>query len=227
MAENNFKERVRKAAIDGARIYQEIFLNYEYLICSEAFNIEKYYIIDGQKDNYQHLVGINPLIDKEEFFIKSKSGELTLDDFNFDKDGASEKSTKGTVRRKIIALPSIGNLFTKDTMVQERFIKNTNFCHFATSDNKCTLGFVSTPKSRPKTLLKGNELKKDKMKKVDLIIRKKKDEKKFNEIIVGDINILMKHFNDIKELIDDSLITLSKSYIQKEVASEGIENDDK
>lgn len=32
-------------------------------------------------------------------------------------------------------------------------------CSFATSDNTCTLGFILENNAKPKTLLKGNELK--------------------------------------------------------------------
>ena len=37
MAEESFKERVRLEIIKAAKKYKEIYVDYEYLICSEAF----------------------------------------------------------------------------------------------------------------------------------------------------------------------------------------------
>ena len=50
----DFKERVRLEIIKAAKKYQEVYVDYEYLICSEAFKQNHYYIIDAQKDNFQH-----------------------------------------------------------------------------------------------------------------------------------------------------------------------------
>lgn len=85
--------------------------------------------------------------------------------------------------------------------------KYLTFCEkIATTDNKCTLGFISTPKSYPMTLLKGNELDIDKMKDVSLVLQKKAGEEKFNEIIIGNPDALIEYYPKIKEHIDKSLI---------------------
>ena len=59
MAGESFKERIRQEAIKEAKRYKEIYVDYEYLICSEAFVKRKYYIINAEKDNFQHLTGVH------------------------------------------------------------------------------------------------------------------------------------------------------------------------
>ncbi len=59
MITQNFKERVAQLAIAQAKVYEQIFLKYEYLLCSEAFSENQYYIIFAHADNFGHLVGVN------------------------------------------------------------------------------------------------------------------------------------------------------------------------
>lgn len=47
--EKGFKERVKDVIINCARLYQSIFVDYEYIICSEAFIYKKFYIINAMK----------------------------------------------------------------------------------------------------------------------------------------------------------------------------------
>ena len=58
MAGESFKERIRQEIIKEAKRYKEIYVDYEYLICSEAFVKRNYYIVNAEKDNFQHLTGI-------------------------------------------------------------------------------------------------------------------------------------------------------------------------
>lgn len=202
-----FKERVKNVAICESKNYKKYYAEYEYLVCSSAFEIQDYYIIDAKEDNFQHLLGVNSKIAPQAFFEKCYDGTLQESDFDFQKRGQSEKSVKGSVRRKIDALPNMMNLFNGNIKVEESFVKNHISCIFATADAKCTLGFISTPKSRPMTLLKGNELDKTKMKDVDLLLGKEKGKEKFDEIIIGDSEALMNYYVKIKGLIDENLIS--------------------
>ena len=67
----------------------------------------------------------------------------------------------------------------------------------ATTDGNCTLGFSESKKARPKSLIKGNELKNPGT--VDLILRKVAGSAFFDEIVVGDTATL----NRFKEKIED------------------------
>jgi len=208
--EISFKERVKNEIISAAKVYMQIYVYYEYLICSDAFIAKDYYIIDAKPDNYQHLTGVNSLISSQDFFNKCCDGTLQVTDFNFIKQGQSEKSVKGSVRRKIAILPYMMNLFQGDVLVEETFTRNQIICTFATADNKCTLGFIDSSKSRPMSLLKGNELNTQRAKKIRSLLRKHITREKFDEIIIGNSKTLMEYYDVIKNHISDNLISTDK-----------------
>lgn len=206
MDEINFKTRVKNVAISESANYKKVYVDYEYLICSDAFVDKKYYVVTAKEDNYQHLIGINSLIKPKEFFNKCYNGTLTEDDFNFSKRGQNEKSVKGSVRRKISSISNIMSLFyDAKTLVEEPFYKNGVRCSFATSDNKCTLGFNGESKTYPKSLMKGNHLNGFSYKKISLVLRKKPTEEKFDEFVIGTMESLAKNYNNIEELIGDEI----------------------
>lgn len=203
----SFKERVKNAAIANAFIYREIFVKYDYLVCSKAY-IHDYYIIKGDRNNYLHLIGIHTDLTAGQFFEKcvaSDEHQLKESDFDFIKPGRSEKSVKGSVREKITALPHIQNFFHQTLWTEENFKKNNVDCAFATSDNQLTIGFVK--EGRPKTLLKSNELNPSRQQKVDLIFRKQRDsDTPYTEMIYGDIEKIGLYRDSIKYLIDNKFL---------------------
>lgn len=203
MQEESFKEHVRKEIIRLSKEYKKIYLDYEYLICSAAFEKSDYYMIVAEADNYKHLTGINSKMDAKIFFEKCYNELLKETDFDFIKVGQNEKAVKGTVRRKIKVLPNMMNIFKSDIQVEENFTKNRIMCSFATADGNCTIGFAEGKKARPKSLIKGNELKNPKA--VDLILRRVKENKKFDEIIVGDISILNQYKDKVGEIVSSEL----------------------
>lgn len=204
MSEENFKERVRLEIISMAKLYKEKYVDYEYLICSQAFIERAYYIIDAKEDNFQHLTGVHTFLSAKDFFNKCYNGTLQEIDFDFIKKGQDEKSVKGTVRRKIKVLPDMMGLFDNVLLAEENFQKNKVVCSFAAADSSCTLGFSESEKSRPKSLIKGNELKSAYP--VELILRKKAEEKFFNEMILGNESILYRYREKIKLLIANELL---------------------
>ena len=201
--EESFKERVRQEMIKAARQYKEIYVDYEYLICSTVFEKSDYYIIAAEEDNFQHLTGVHSKINAKSFFNKCYDGTLGEDDFDFIKVGQNEKAVKGTVRRKIQALPDMMNLFKPNVQIEEGFRKNKIICSLATADGNCTLGFSASRKARPKSLIKGNELQNPA--KVDLILRKTTGSLYFDEIIVGDRVILNQFKKTIEEIVSANL----------------------
>lgn len=204
MVEESFKERVRLEIIKAAKKYKEIYVDYEYLICSEAFVKRSYYIVDAKKDNFQHLTGVHSQISAQSFFDKCMNGSLSEDDFDFIKKGQDEKSVKGTVRRKIQVLPDMMELFRDSLLAEEDFEKNRVICNFATADGNCTLGFVDSGKARPKSLIKGNELKNPKP--IELILRKRSGTEVFDEIVIGDKKDLSKYRKQIEGITAEELL---------------------
>lgn len=203
IVEKRFKERVCLEIIKAAENYKKVYLDYEYLICSEAFTTKKYYIVDAQKDNFMHLTGVHSRLSPQVFFDKCCQGTLSEEDFDFIKTGQEEKSVKGTVRRKIKVLPDMMSLFNAGLLAEEIFRKNKVICSFATANESCTLGFSESEKARPKSLIKGNEL--DDPKIVELVLRKKSGTELFDEIVIGNESTLNKYGNQIGDMLGECL----------------------
>lgn len=204
-----FKQRVVREAIAGAKLYKTVFVDWEYLVCSDAFTKCNYYTISGIKGNYCHLVGVHSLIKPEEFYDKCFDGTLDESDFDFIKKGYDEKSVRGTVRQKIMALPMIDTIFDDLLLAQEDFKKNSVSCTFAsatTSTTIATLGFIGSYKAKPMTLLRGNKLTSN-AKPVDLVLRRPAKSKSalFSEIIVGSDDEIKKYWVSIKDIVDPKL----------------------
>ncbi len=203
----SFKERVRKQIIESAKIYQSYYVDYEYLVCSSELKQKPYYILKSNGDNFLHLTGVYTELKAEEFYEKAFNGTLSEDDFEVEYGETTEKkkSSKGTIRRKINALPYIGSLFTTDSVMEEEYSKNKIHCSFATSESNITMGFVELKgNARPKTLLKGNGLNNNKVVAIENVFRRKTGTDKFNEVILGDVASL--RVQSAKELLDNSLL---------------------
>ena len=203
MSEVSFKERVRLTIIEMSKQYKEKYVDYEYLICSSGFKNKQYYIVDAEKDNYQHLTGVHSALSASDFFEKCYSGTLDENDFDFNKNGQSEKEVKGTVRRKIKVLPNMMTMFENAVNAEEDFQKNKVSCSFATADGKCTLGFTDTNKARPKSLISGNELSNPAQ--VELVLRKKAGNDFFDEIVYGDKVSLTQYREKIEDILSEDL----------------------
>ena len=207
MAEQkSFKERVKETVIQNAYSYKRYFVDYEYLLCSEAFVKNEYYIVSAYEDNYLHLTGLHTSLDAATFFEKCYKGTLEENDFDFCKSGQNESEVKGSVRRKINSLPSIMDMFNVGTSVEEDFEKNRIRCALAAGNVSATLGFVVAGKAKPMTLLKGNELSSAKAKKLDLVLRRKSGESRFTEILIGDGERLAEHKDALSGLLSEDLL---------------------
>ncbi|WP_026655328.1 PBECR4 domain-containing protein [Butyrivibrio sp. AE3003] len=178
----SFKERVKNCAIENAKIFNDNFVNFEYCIISRAFNDGGYYITKAFDGNYLHLVGVNTSMPADSFFKKCLDGTLTESDFDFVKRGVGKNALKGAVREKIHVLPNMVTIFEgKPINVQCSFKKNQVICAFASTDNKCTLGFSNS--GHPKSLLKGDYLDDNKKFPVEAILRKTHESEIFDELV--------------------------------------------
>ena len=142
------------------------------------------------------------------FFEKCYKRTLEENDFDFCKSGQNKKEVKGSVRRKINSLPSIMDIFSIGTTVEEDFEKNRIRCALAAGNVSATLGFVVAGKAKPMTLLKGNELNTAKAKKLDLVLRRKSGDSRFDEMLIGDVTQLAEHKEALSDLLSDELVSL-------------------
>lgn len=204
MTQTSFKTRVKEIAIKEAKKYKEVFIDHQYLLYSKGFQKRDYYIISAEKDNFLHLIGINTSLSAASFFDKCYNGILLEDDFDFMKKGKDENSVKGSVRRKINSLERMSTIFQEELLIEEDFRKNRISCAIATTDKKITLGFSYGAFSRPQTLLKGNELKRNPLS-VDLVLSKKRGEKKFDTVVLGNTEIIKGFGDKIANLIAEEL----------------------
>lgn len=207
----SFKERVRQTVIGCSKKYKSNYVDFDYLVCSKAFTKKDYYIISAHEDNYQHLTGVHSLISPQDFFNKCYDGSLSECDFDFIKNGQSEKSVKGSVREKIAVLNNTMDLFTySEIYVEESFHRNRVFCSFATAIDSFTLGFSNDRYATPKSLLKNNKLSNNN--KVDLIIRKHKTEELYNEIVFVNNELIKNYYDKINCLLSSELAASLSQY---------------
>lgn len=201
-----FVERVCQSIIDNASVFAETFLKYDYLVCSQAF-ATKYHIITANERNYLHLTGVHTSMKPNDFFNKALSGKLVPADFDFIKPHVSEQSVKGSVREKIIALPQIDGFFSQDLYATEGFMQNRMVGTFSTADasNFVTLGFVQN--GNPMSLLKGNKLKGNNIRNVDLVFQRDKnsDSSLFSTITYGKSEAISSYFSVIGSFLCDEL----------------------
>ena len=131
---NSFKNWVKETIINQSRIYNSIFVENQYLICSHGFVEKDCYILSDEKNNFLHLVGVHTNLSPDDFFIKCFNESLTENDFDFNKNSQTENSVKGSVRRKIKSLEKLETLFEHDLLIEEGFKKYKISCAIATTD---------------------------------------------------------------------------------------------
>lgn len=199
----SFKTRAKDAAIQNAQVYKNVFLDYEYLICSTAFTDRDFYMIRSYKENYMHLTGINSALKPKEFYDACINGSLKDEDILLTKD---KNANKNKIKSKMKAISNLNKFFSDNLMVEEHFEHNRVICTFSGSDSFCTIGFIPSENSRPMTILYGNKLDPQKSKKADLVLRKSRDSDYFDEIVVGELSSLQTYYERISQYVDSSLI---------------------
>ncbi len=200
-----FQTRVRDVIIEYAKKYKEYFVDYDYLILSDRFQNADYYIVKAHETNFRHLTGVSTSLTAKEFFEKAYNATLTEEDFSISKKGVQDKEAKGTVRRKINALPNMIGIFNQQTLVEEDYSHNSIRCSFIANDKKSTVGFSQTNPTVPLTLLFGDKIDLSAVGHLSLVLRKKEGDDLFSEIIVGNINVLKEKLPQIEELLTDEL----------------------
>jgi hypothetical protein len=73
-------------------------MDYDYLIYSDKFTVNPYYIISAIAGNFEHLTGVYSFIPAAEFY--SRCIERTLEEADFDIDG-KDKPAKDVTRLQL------------------------------------------------------------------------------------------------------------------------------
>lgn len=219
----SFQTRVKNTITACAIDYDNYFVDYEYLIFSEAFVKRKYYIISAVDTNYLHLTGVKTSLSAKGFFEKCISSEDSLQESDFsivgdidtslpkEKQRELKNQGKGNVRKKMQALPAIKDIFhSPRTLVEEDFSKNKVYCTMAAETGITTLGFITESKVKPYTV-KPNTLMKDqklssKAKPIKLALRKRRGSSEFDEIIVGNKEVLRENIKVLEKMVSPDLL---------------------
>ena len=153
MSNNNEQFNIKQALIDSAQSYFVLLKN-EIVLKSDSFINQQLYKLRFFETNFLHLTGLKTNLSAKEFYDRCYAGTILETDYSL-----GPNNDRKTVKRKLKNLVHIGEFFSQEILVQETFIKNQIVCRIATSDGKCTIGFVDAKDYlRPKTILANNHL---------------------------------------------------------------------
>jgi len=197
----SFESRVVSQIIEVVKLYKREFIDKEYILISSSMADKKFFHISSKSLNFLHLTGVKTYLKPKQFYSYALSGKLETKYIYI-----PNKSVKGSVRRKLKSLFFLENfLNSEDLRLEEDLVKNKVFCKLATSNKKCTLGFVQNGEVFvPNTLLKNDMLDPNKSYPIDIIISKQKGAHFFHEIEKGSISQL-KDYKGLVELLNNDL----------------------
>ena len=168
-----FKEEVKLKLNKAANEYSKL-LKADFIIRSPNFKYKEEYILRFHEDNFLHLTGVETRLKAKEFYKKCFENSLLDNDFECE----SSNELKGKIKEKLKHLINIGNFFDQNLVFQECYKKNRVECKLASSDNRCTLGFIDINEkiSVPLTLLNKNQIRKEmQVNDISIFVRPKKE----------------------------------------------------
>ena len=199
MTQPTFIENTINYAKQGARYYKDFFLEKDYLIYSRDFKNRDYYIIVAQEKNFLHLTGMSL---KNKYDAKRFVKKLINDEIEESDIYPPSSFKRGAIRDKRIVLNELENFWSQKLEVEEDFIHNKVTCKLASTNGKCTLGFIDNGFLRPSTLLKG-KLTSDKKVPVHCILSKPRNAKLFDAIEYGEISAIEQQtLEEIEDQLD-------------------------
>ncbi len=208
--ENSLKARAKliPTLTTSARIYYDYFVSFDYMIVSKTFSRHPYYVIKSNENNFLHLTGLSSVYNPQTFFIKCYKGLIAPEDFSLFKN-----DSYNYCKQKLSVIQNIRFLLSDPALlVQESFNKGLVSCSFAAENNVLTLGFIKDGEySYPMTLQKGCFLDPDLAGPITLLLRRQRKEKKFDDLVIGDIATLSKYYSSFKHLLSDRLLDLVAS----------------
>ena len=148
-----FKRKTRQQLIDAANAYSHL-LGKIYVLDSPLFVNRHRYLIRFYSSNFLHLSGVETNLTANVFFNKCLHDNIEYEDF-----WDSPRKNKSTISKKLRNLVNVDSIFDNEVLVQENYVKNTIHCVIATTDGKCTMGFVDNKQYVvPNTILGNNHL---------------------------------------------------------------------
>lgn len=186
MTEPTFIENTINYAKQGAEYYKDFFLAKDYLIYSRDFKNRNYYIVVAQEKNFLHLTGMSL---KNKYDAKRFVKKLINDEIEESDIYLPSSFKRGAIRDKRIVLNELENFWSQKLEVEENFIHNKVSCKLASTNGKCTLGFIENGFLRPATLLRGKLTSENRVP-VHCILSKPRNAKLFDTIEYGEISAI-------------------------------------
>ena len=186
MTQPTFIENTINYAKQGAEYYKVFFLEKDYLIYSRDFKNQDYYIVVAQEKNFLHLTGMSL---KNKYDAKKFVKKLINDEIEESDIDPPSSFKRGAIRDKRSILSELKNFWSQQLEVEEDFTHNKVTCKLASTNGKCTLGFIDNGSLRPSTLLKG-KLTSDKKVPVHCILSRPRNAKLFDKIEYGEISAI-------------------------------------
>ena len=182
-----------------SKYYKDFFLEKDYLIYSRDFKNRDYYIVVAQEKNFLHLTGMSL---KNKYDAKKFVKKLINDEIEESDIYPPSSLKRGAIRDKRSILHELENFWSQKLEVEEDFIHNKVTCKLASTNGKCTLGFIDNVFLRPSTLLKG-KLTSDKKVPVHCILSKPRNANLFDTIEYGEISAIEQQtFKKIENQLD-------------------------
>ena len=148
-----FEQQTRQQLIQAANAYARL-LGKVFVLESSSFTNRLRYSLRFFPTNFLHLTGVETNLSSSVFFAKCLSDQISFGEF-----WDSRRKNKSTIRKKLRNLINVDRIFETDVLVQEDFSKNTIRCVIATTDGRCTIGFVDNRHYVvPNTILDSNHL---------------------------------------------------------------------
>lgn len=198
------KKRIRKDAIEGARLYQKYLVPNTFLIVTEDGKSKE---VCFNKKDFAHLVGVRSSLNDLDFYNHCIQGTLVEDNIN-----VQQHYDFGTIRKKIVRIKKINKIMYANADTNLILINlHTNTVDFPLAiespKDKMVVAFTGND-NHARSLRNSNQTNSDEKKKIIAIFSKKRDSKeKYTQLVyLKDYQILKDMYEEFDENISVNLL---------------------
>ena len=198
------KKRIRKDAIEGARLYQKYLVPNTFLIVTEDGKSKE---VCFNKKDFAHLVGVRSSLNDLDFYNHCIQGTLVEDNIN-----VQQHYDFGTIRKKIVRIKKINKIMYANADTNLILINlHTNTVDFPLAiespKDKMVVAFTGND-NHARSLRNNNQTNFDEKKKIIAIFSKKRDSKeKYTQLVyLKDYQILKDMYEEFDENISVDLL---------------------
>ena len=198
------KKRIRKDAIEGARLYQKYLVTNTFLIVTEDGKSKE---VCFNKKDFAHLVGVRSSLNDLDFYNHCTQGTLVESNIN-----EQQYYDFGTIRKKIVRIKKINKIMYANADTNLILINlHTNTVDFPLAiespKDKMVVAFTGND-NHARSLRNNNQTNFDEKKKIIAIFSKKRDSKeKYTQLVyLKDYQTLKAIYEDFNENVSVDLL---------------------